>query len=113
MLSIIHNTKCSKSRAALEFLKNSGLNFEIRNLHESPLSPTEIKEILEKLNQNVHDLIRKNESLFVERFEKQEKTDSEWMEVLSENPNLLQRPIVINGNKAVIARPLENIHRIL
>lgn len=109
ILKVLHNGNCSKSRAALDFLKENGVAFEVINLIEDPLSVLEIKTLLKKLNQNVHDLIRKTDRLFLENYEGKQLSDEEWIKVLAENPSLIQRPIVIKGSEAIVARPIENI----
>ena len=113
ILKVLHNGNCSKSRAALDFLKENGVAFEVINLIEDPLSVLEIKTLLKKLNQNVHDLIRKTDRLFLENYEGKQLSDEEWITVLAENPSLIQRPIVIKGSEAIVARPIENIKSLL
>lgn len=110
MIKVLHNNNCSKSRAILEHLDENNVPFEIIDFIENPLSEIEIKTVLKKLNTDVHGLIRKNEVLFKEKFADQELSDDEWIKVLVENPSLIQRPILIKGNVAMIARPIENVN---
>ena len=110
MIKVLHNNNCSKSRAILEHLDENNVPFEIIDFIENPLSEIELKTVLKKLNTDVHGLIRKNEALFKEKFASQELSDDEWIKVLAENPSLIQRPILIKGNIAIVARPIENVN---
>ncbi len=110
MIKVLHNNNCSKSRAILEHLDENNVPFEIIDFIENPLSEIELKTVLKKLNTDVHGLIRKNEALFKEKFAGQELSDDEWIKVLAENPSLIQRPILIKGNIAMVARPIENVN---
>ena len=109
MLKVIHNGNCSKSRAILEYLDENGVPFEIIDIIADPLSIDEIKALLKKLNLDVHQVIRKNEKLFQEKYAEQNLSDEELIAVLSENPSLIQRPILIKGSVALIGRPIENV----
>ena len=110
MIKVLHNNNCSKSRDILEHLDENNVPFEIIDFIENPLSEIELKTVLKKLNTDVHGLIRKNEALFKEKFAGQELSDDEWIKVLAENPSLIQRPILIKGNIAMVARPIENVN---
>lgn len=109
LVKVLHNGTCSKSNAVLEYLDENGVPFEIINIIEEPLSPLEIKTVLKKLNQSVSDIIRKNEKLYLEKFADKNLSEEEWINVLSENPSLIQRPILIKGSVAMIGRPVENV----
>lgn len=110
MIKVLHNYNCSKSRAILEHLDENNVPFEIIDFIENPLSEIELKTVLKKLNTDVQGLIRKNEALFKEKFANQDLSDDEWIKVLVQNPSLIQRPILIKGNVAMIARPIENVN---
>lgn len=109
LVKVLHNGNCSKSKAVLEYLDENGVPFEIINIIEEPLSPLEIKTVLKKLNQSVFDIIRKNEKLYIEKFADQDLSEEEWIQVLAENPSLIQRPILIKGSVAMLGRPIENV----
>lgn len=109
LVKVLHNGNCSKSKAVLEYLDENGVPFEIINIIEEPLSPLEIKTVLKKLNQSVFDIIRKNEKLYIEKFANQDLSEEEWIQVLAENPSLIQRPILIKGSVAMLGRPIENV----
>lgn len=111
-LIIYHNNSCSKSCTALTALKQTGQQFElIEYLKEVP-SIEELTAIVEKLNCRPHDLIRTNEKVYVEKFKGKELSDEEWLKAMHENPILIQRPIVIKGDKAVIARSSETLEEL-
>ena len=104
---IFHNNRCSKSREALELLKENNCEIEIRDYLNIPPSKKEIKEILTMLNCKAIDIVRTNEPLFIEKFKDKKITNAKWIEILSKNPILIERPIVIDGKKAVIGRPVK------
>lgn len=97
----------------VEFLKENNEEFEIRDIINQPPTVEELKEVLVKLGLEVDGIIRKDEALFKEKFKDKVKTEEEKLKMLSENPKLIQRPIVIKENNAVIGRPLENVKSLL
>jgi len=109
LVKVLHNGNCSKSNAVLEYLDENGIQFEIINIVEDPLSVLELKTVLKKLNQSVFHIIRKEEKLYLEKFASQNYSEEEWLQILSENPLLIQRPILIKGSVAMLGRPLENV----
>ncbi|GGP01010.1 arsenate reductase [Cloacibacterium rupense] len=113
MITILHNNRCGKSRAALQLLESKGIDFETRLYLENPLSEVEIEDLLEKLELSADDLIRKNEELWKEKFSSVSYSQQGLISILANYPKLLQRPIVIIGNKAIIARDLERLEQFL
>ncbi len=113
MTKIYHNPRCSKSRQGLEILKNANADFEIIEYLKNPISAAEISSILTKLHLKPIDLVRTNEPLWKENFKGKDLSDADIITALVENPKLIERPIVINGDKAVIGRPPEKIISIL
>jgi len=109
MIKVLHNNSCSKSRAILEHLDENNVAFEIIDIIQNPLSETELKTVLKKMNADVHAIIRKNDPLFREKYEGQELSEEEWIKILVENPSLIQRPILIKGPVAMLGRPIENV----
>ena len=104
---IYHNPRCSKSREALDILHKNNCTVEIREYLKVPPTKKELKELIAKLNCRAFDLVRKKEELFIQKFKNKNFTESEWIQILSEHPVLIERPIVIDGYKAVIGRPPE------
>jgi arsenate reductase len=113
MITIYHNGTCSKCRGALEMLQEQGIPHEVRWYMAEPLSAGELKELLQKLRLPIEELLRKGEEYFIEHFQDKDLSEEEWLEVLARHPELLQRPIVVNGNNAVIARPPERLAEVL
>jgi polyphosphate kinase len=112
VMQIYHNPRCAKSRAGLQYLEEKGYDIEIKKYLTEGLSETELKEIIAKAGKKPFFFVRTHEKDYIEKYQGKEFTDNEWIKILVENPTLLQRPIVINGNKAVLANPPENIEEI-
>lgn len=113
MIKIYHNNRCSKSRSALAILNDSGKDFELINYLQQPPTVEELTSIIDKLGIKPFDLIRKGETIYTEKYKGKDLSDAEWIEVMVQNPILIERPIIVDGNKAVIARPTEKIQEIL
>jgi arsenate reductase (glutaredoxin) len=113
MITIYHNARCSKSREGLCFLEDAKQEFEIINYLEKSPKKREIKSLLKKLKFTPIELVRKKESVWIENFKNLELTDDQIIEAMVKYPVLIERPIIVNGNKAVIARPTEKINEIL
>ena len=109
MIKILHNDSCSKSRGILEYLDENGVPFEIIDFIENPLSETEFRTVLKKLNGQVKDVVRTNEKLYKEQFKDKNLNDDELIQMLLQNPSLIQRPIIIKESIAMIGRPIENV----
>ncbi|REH50549.1 arsenate reductase [Tenacibaculum gallaicum] len=113
MIKIYHNPRCSKSRQGLEILENSGKEFEIVKYLDNTPSEKELKEVIRLLNISPIDLIRKNEKIWKDEYKGKELSDAEVIKAMIENPKLIERPIVINGDKAVVGRPPETIKEVI
>ncbi len=113
LMKIYHNPRCSKSREGLKYLEEKGFEVEIIDYMKTGITAREIKEFLSKSGLKVTDLIRTNEELYKAQFKGKEYTDDEWIGILAENPKLLQRPLVIKGTHAVLARPAEEIQKLI
>ena len=105
MLKIFHNPRCRKSREGLEFLRSETSGFTLIDYLKDGLSCRDLQEILLKSNLDPLDLVRKQESFFIRDLKGKTFTRQEWIEIICENPKLLQRPIVVGRYKAVIAVP--------
>jgi len=112
-MKIYHNPRCSKSRAGLQYLENKTSNFEIVKYLEEGISAKELGELIAKTGKKPFDFVRTQEQDYKDEFKGKVLSDQEWIKVLAENPKLLQRPIVVNGDKAVLGNPPENIDHIL
>ncbi|MFI5204931.1 MAG: arsenate reductase (glutaredoxin) [Flavobacteriales bacterium] len=108
-ITILHNTRCSKSRCALELLEKKKADVEVIEYLKEVPTREELKLLLAKLNMKPFELVRQEEQLFKDKYKKLKLNDHEWIRVMLDNPILIQRPIVVRGNKAIIARPVELI----
>jgi arsenate reductase len=113
MIKIYHNPRCGKSREGLSILEKSGKQFEIIKYLEDIPTKAELKEVISLLNISAEKLVRKNEAIWKELFKGKSLTDEEVVDAMIAHPKLIERPIVINGNKAIIGRPPECIIEIL
>ena len=111
---IYHNPKCSKSRKALEIIKSKNIEPIIILYLVNKLSKTEVKKLLSKLELSIRDILRTGEDEYKNNNLKNENlTDDKLIDFLIKFPKLLQRPIVVKDNKAVVGRPPENILDVL
>lgn len=113
MIKIYHNNRCTKSRQTLDIIKQKNEDIEVIDYLQNPPSKVELNDVLAKLNLKPIEIIRKGEAIFKEHFKGKELSDDEWIDVMIEYPKLIERPIVVNGNKAVIGRPPESVLNIL
>jgi len=111
-MKIYHNPRCSKSRAGLKLIQETNKDVEIIEYLKTPPTEAELKELLHMLKMGPLDLIRKNETIFKEQFKGKELSDDEWIKIMVANPKLIERPIVVEGNKAVLGRPTEKIEEL-
>ena len=112
-MKIYHNPRCSKSRQGLAILNDSKVDFEIIEYLKTPPSEKEIKDILSKLQMEPINLVRKNEAIWKENYKGKELSNDQIIKAMAENPKLIERPIVIHNNEAVLGRPPENISSLL
>ena len=110
---IYHNPRCRKSRETLQLIQNEGYEPTIHNYLKEPLSREEIREILKLLNCKAESLVRKTESLFKDNYKNKELSEEQWISILVDHPKLIERPIVVKDDKAVVGRPPENVMSIL
>jgi len=113
MIKIYHNPRCRKSREGLAILENSGQEFEIIKYLEDIPSEATLKEVVGLLGICPIQLVRKTEQIWKDTYKGKELSDIEIIKAMIANPKLIERPIVIHNNKAVIGRPPENIAAIL
>lgn len=110
MIQVYHNNRCGKSREAIALLEQSGKEFEIIKYLDNPPTFEELENLLNKLNYRPIDLVRQKESIWIDNFKGKDLTDSQIISALAENPILIERPIVIIGDKAIVARPPEKLN---
>ena len=113
ILTIYHNPSCSKSRETLALIRASGIDPQIVEYLKAPPSEAELTAIVRKLGLSPAQLVRRNEAVFKEKYAGKSLTDAQWIKALVANPILIERPIVVRGDQAVIGRPPENAKRLL
>ncbi|PZW42379.1 arsenate reductase [Mesonia algae] len=113
MIKIYHNPRCSKSREGLKILEESGKDFLIVKYLDIPMKKEEIKKVLELLDISAEELIRKNEKVWKENYKGKDLSEEDILEAMQEHPKLIERPIVVNENKAIIGRPPEKIKEVI
>ncbi|NRA11220.1 MAG: arsenate reductase (glutaredoxin) [Crocinitomicaceae bacterium] len=107
--TVYHNPRCSKSRMALAYLDTENKGYQvIEYLKEIP-TKTDLEGILVKLGMPAEELIRKGEPDYKEHFKGKSLNESEWIDAMLKYPKLIERPIVVSGSKAIVARPTERI----
>ncbi len=109
MLKIYHNDNCSKSRAALAFLKEKGISYEIIDYLNNPPTRHELINILNMLNKAPIELVRINELVYKLNYANKSFEADEWIDIMIANPILIERPIVVFNQKAAIGRPLQDV----
>lgn len=109
MITIYHNPRCSKSREGVCLLEEKGFEFETVKYLDEPLTREELQSVVQKLGITPIELVRQKESLWIDNYKGKTLSDDELITIMAENPKLIERPIVINGDKAVIGRPTEKI----
>lgn len=112
-MKIYHNPRCAKSREGLKYLEERGFDFEVIDYMKNGISAGEIRDFLSKSGLKVTDIIRTNEEIYKTQFKGKEFTTDEWISILVEHPKLIQRPLVVKGSHAVLARPAEEIQKLL
>lgn len=112
-IKIYHNSRCSKSNAALNAIKSQETEVQVINYLENPPSVNELKDLLKLLGIGPLALMRTTETVFKEKVKGRQLSAAQLIQIMHENPILIQRPIVIKGDKALIARTQEAISHIL
>ncbi len=110
---IYHNNRCSKSRGALALIRESGIEPEIHYYLEDSLTEQGIRLLLNKLGIPAEELVRKNEAVYKEQYGDKTLDEKDWIRIMAQHPELIERPVVVNGDRAVIARPPEKVLDIL
>jgi arsenate reductase (glutaredoxin) len=108
-MKMLHHPYCTKSCAALDFVKINQLELEVVDLTQNKPTREFLLELLKKLGVPASEIVRTSESVFVKKYEGKTLSDDEWIDAIVAHPILLQRPIFIEGDKAVIGRPVEKV----
>jgi arsenate reductase len=109
MITIYHNPRCSKSRACHLLLSDAKKDIEVINYMHTPFSEEKLREIIDLLKFSPLDLVRKNEAIWKEKFKGKSLSDDQIVQAMLEFPKLIERPIVVFENSAIIARPPEKV----
>ncbi|MBN8217242.1 MAG: arsenate reductase (glutaredoxin) [Spirochaetes bacterium] len=112
-MKLYHNPRCSKSRESLALLQKKKAPVEVVEYLAHPPTVPELRALLAALGMKAQDLVRTGEALYKEKFAGKSLTEAEWVAALAANPILIERPIFINGKKAVVGRPPERVLEIL
>ena len=112
-MKMYHNPSCSKSRICLAFLQAEKVDFELLSYLKKPLSREELTALLSKLEMIPSELVRKNEVIFKEATKTKVLSEEDILQLMLENPKLIERPIVEVDGKAIVARPIERLEAFL
>lgn len=113
MIKVYHNNRCEKSRTCLAFLEDSNVAYEVVEYLDNAPTYEELRAIVKKLGIKPIGLVRQKEEIWKQKYEGRKMTPAQILRAMAKYPILIERPIVINGDKAVIARPLENASTVI
>ena len=108
-VTIYHNPRCGKSRAGLKAVEESGVKFDVVKYLDTNPSTNEISDLLKKLDMKPLELVRIKENIWKENYKGKDLSDDEIIQAMADNSKLIERPIVVKGEKAVLGRPTEKI----
>ena len=113
-VTVLHNPKCSTSRAAIESIEGAGVSAEVHQYLKQPLDEAELRELIGKLEDEPSDLVRRDK-LFTELglTDADVQTPEQVADVLAEHPRLMQRPVLVRGDRAIIGRPKDRVPQFL
>jgi arsenate reductase (glutaredoxin) len=113
-LTVYQKPTCSTCRRTLDLLKEHGVEFEAINYYETPFAETDLRVLLKKLGLTAREILRKDEPVAKRLgIGKKDLSDEELIALMAKHPDLIQRPIVVRGAQAVLARPPENVEKLL
>ena len=110
---LLHNPRCSKSRATLALLEERGAKFELREYLSDPLSRDELASLGERLGRPPRQWVRDKEAAFSEAGLSGESSDDELLDAVAAHPILMERPILVRGQRAAVGRPPEDVVALL
>jgi arsenate reductase len=108
-VTIYHNPRCSKSRNALTLLQQNGIEPKVIEYLKYPPDKAELKRIVQKLGVAPEQIVRKGEEMFKQHYAGKTLSDDQWLDALAAHPILIERPIVVRNERAVVGRPPENV----
>ena len=109
MIQIYHNPRCGKSRNCLLLIKESEKEYEVINYLENGHTFDELKALIQKLDFQPLSLVRQKEKIWIENFKNKQMTNDDIIQAMVTYPILIERPIVVIGNKAIIGRELDSV----
>ena len=112
MYTVYHNPRCKKSRAGLHYVKEKGMEHQVREYLKEPLSEDELSRLLMKLHIKPQEMVRTQEEYYRKELKGLTLNDEEWIKIMTQNPKLIRRPIVEGKYKAVVGDPPENIDQL-
>jgi len=113
-LTVYQKPTCSKRRTTLRLLKERGVEFEAMNYFETPLTEAGLRGLLKKLGLSAREILRKDEPVAKDLgIGKKDFSDQDLIALMAKHPDLIQRPIVVRGDQAVLGRPPENVEKLL
>ncbi|MFT3961300.1 arsenate reductase (glutaredoxin) [Propionivibrio sp.] len=110
---IYHNARCSKSRSACEIVAGQGVAARVVEYLKTPPSREELQAVLKKLGMRPSELVRRGEDVFKENYAGKTLSEEQWLDALVAHPILIERPIVVRGDRAVVGRPPEKVLELL
>ena len=113
-ITIYEKSTCTKCRQTLKILQDAGVKYKEVHYYDTPLSPKTIKDLLKKLGMTARELMRTGEKTYRELNLKDENlSEKDLIKAMAANPDLIERPIVVRGNRAVLGRPPENVKELI
>ena len=110
---LYHNPRCSKSRSALALLREKGVEPDVVEYLNTPPTAAELRALVKKLGIKPEALVRTGEDIYKSRFKGKTLSDAQWIDALAANPILIERPVAVRGERAVIGRPPEKVLELL
>lgn len=109
---IYHNPRCRKSREGIAYLDEKSKTYQVREYLKDPLSKNELQVLVDRLGIKPSELLRKGEKIYKDQYKGKDIQEEQWIEIMLEHPQLIERPIIDNGKRAVIGRPKEEIDKV-
>lgn len=106
---VFHNPRCSKSRSACALLQEKGIDYQVVEYLKTPPSKEALRAVLAKLGMKPVEIVRTGEAVYKDTYKGKTLDDEAWLDALVDNPVLIERPIVIRGDRAVVGRPPERV----